>query len=135
MKKSILILSIFLAISTVLKSQEKIKSTEVTTETAPVMTFNKTTHDYGTIKRQSDGKALFLLTNTGKEPLILSKPRSSCGCTVPEWPQEPIMPGQSDTITLTYETKKVGNINKQVTIISNAINSPIVLRITGKVEE
>ena len=106
-----------------------------TNETAPVMTFEKTLHDYGTIKKSSDGSYDFVFTNTGKEPLILSKPRSNCGCTVPDWPQQPIMPGQTSQIKVTYNTNIVGQINKQVTVISNAINSPIVLQIKGAVTE
>lgn len=104
-------------------------------DTSPVITFEKTVHDYGVIKKDSDGKCFFKFTNTGKEPLILSRPRSNCGCTVPDWPQQPIMPGQSNIITVTYDTSKPGPINKQVTIISNAANSPVVLQITGSVVE
>lgn len=104
-------------------------------ETAPVMSFEKTVHDYGTINKNADGKCEFKFTNTGREPLILSKPRSNCGCTVPDWPQEPIMPGQSNKIVVTYDTSKPGPINKQVTVISNAVNSPVVLQIKGMVTE
>jgi len=104
-------------------------------ETVAVMTFTETVHDYGTIKKDSDGSYEFKFTNTGNEPLILSKPRSNCGCTVPEWPQEPIMPGQSNVIKVTYNTKILGPINKQVTILSNASNSPVVLQIKGNVTE
>ncbi len=111
------------------------KAQTATTETAPVITFVKTVHDYGTIKKGSDGSYDFVFTNTGKEPLMLSKPRSNCGCTVPDWPKEPIMPGQSNKIKVTYNTALVGPINKQVTIISNAINSPVVLQIKGTVVE
>ncbi len=105
------------------------------TETGPVMSFEKTVHDYGTIKKGSDGSYDFVFKNSGKEPLILSRPRSNCGCTVPEWPQEPIMPGQSNKIKVTYNTNLVGPINKQVTVISNAANSPVVLQIKGAVTE
>ncbi len=104
-------------------------------DTAPVITFEKTTHDYGTIKKGADGTYEFVFKNTGKEPLILSKPRSNCGCTVPDWPQEPIMPGQSNKIKVTYNTNLIGVFNKQVTIISNASNSPVVLQIKGTVQE
>lgn len=100
---------------------------------APVITFKKTVHDYGELNQGDNGKCEFKFTNTGKEPLILSKPKSSCGCTVPEWPKQPILPGQSDVITVTYNTNRLGNINKSVTIFSNASNSRVVLRIKGKV--
>jgi hypothetical protein len=129
MKKIGLLFLLVFAISLAGKAQT------ATNETAPVMSFEKTVHDYGTIKKGSEGSYDFVFTNTGKEPLILSKPRSNCGCTVPDWPQEPIMPGQSNKIKVTYNTALVGPINKQVTIISNASNSPIVLQIKGAVVE
>jgi hypothetical protein len=101
---------------------------------APEITFDKLVHDYGTVPFGGDGVCTFKFTNTGKEPLILQQPQSSCGCTVPTWPKEPVLPGQSNEIQVTYNTKKAGPINKTVTVRSNAKNNTIVLRITGKVE-
>jgi hypothetical protein len=101
---------------------------------APEITFEKTVHDYGTVAYGGDGVSTFKFTNTGKEPLILQQPQSSCGCTVPSWPKEPILPGESNEIKVTYNTKKVGPINKTVTIRSNAKNNTVVLSIKGKVE-
>jgi hypothetical protein len=102
---------------------------------APEITFEKTTHDYGTVVYGGDGTCFFKFTNTGKEPLILQQPQSSCGCTVPTWPKEPVLPGESNEIKVTYNTKKVGPINKTVTVRSNAKNNTVVLRIAGKVEQ
>ena len=101
---------------------------------APEITFDKTVHDYGTIPFGGDGVCIFKFTNTGKEPLILQQPQSSCGCTVPTWPKEPVLPGASSEIQVTYNTKKAGPINKTVTVRSNAKTNTVVLRITGKVE-
>ena len=100
---------------------------------APEIKFEKVVHDYGTIVKESDGTCEFKFTNTGKEPLILSKPISSCGCTVPTWPQEPILPGKSDVIKVTYNTRNIGPINKSVTVYSNAKTNRVVLRIKGRV--
>jgi hypothetical protein len=100
---------------------------------APEISFDKVVHDYGTIYQGADGTCEFKFTNTGKEPLILSKPQSSCGCTVPTWPQEPILPGKSDVIKVTYATHNIGPINKTVTVTSNAKTSRIVLSIKGSV--
>ncbi|MDD2963856.1 MAG: DUF1573 domain-containing protein [Bacteroidales bacterium] len=110
---------------------------------APVMTFDKKlvdqsgsiVWDYGTIQKDGDGNSYFSFVNTGKEPLILSDVRSSCGCTVPKWPREPILPGHADTIKVRYDTKRLGIINKTITVMSNANNSPIILRIKGKIVE
>ena len=100
---------------------------------APEISFDKTVHDYGTVPYQGDGKCEFKFTNTGKEPLILTNVRSSCGCTVPKWPREPILPGQSDVINVEYKTNRIGKINKTITVQSNAKTSSLVLRIQGQV--
>jgi hypothetical protein len=96
--------------------------------------FKKDTHDYGDIKYGADGACTFEFKNTGNAPLIISNAQGSCGCTVPEWPKEPINPGQTGKITVKYDTKRPGAINKSVTITSNAGNEPTkVLRIKGNV--
>ncbi len=109
-------------------------SKDLPTTNGPEITFNKTVHDYGEIFVGSDGNSTFVFTNTGNEPLVLSRPRSSCGCTVPSWPRQPILPGESDSITVTYNTANPGRINRNVTITSNARNTnSVLLRITGNV--
>jgi hypothetical protein len=65
--------------------------------------------------------------------LIVQKPVSSCGCTVPSWPQEPVLPGKSDVVKVTYSTHNVGPINKTITVTSNAKTSRVVLSIKGNV--
>ncbi len=100
---------------------------------APEIQFEKTVHDYGQVVQGGDGTCEFKFTNIGKEPLILSRPTSSCGCTVPSWPQEPILPGKSDVIKVTYNTNNVGTINKTVTVNSNAKTARVVLQIKGQV--
>jgi len=107
--------------------------TQITNPNSPDISFEKTVHDYGTITQGSDGTCEFRFTNTGKEPLILSKPASSCGCTVPTWPQEPILPGKGDVIKVTYNTNNVGPINKTVTVLSNAKTNKVILSIKGTV--
>jgi len=95
--------------------------------------FDKTVHDYGTIVQNADGNCEFKFTNKGKEPLVLSNVSSSCGCTVPVWPREPIAPGKSASIKVKYDTNRVGLINKSITVSSNAANNPVVLQIKGNV--
>lgn len=102
---------------------------------APVINFEKTTHDYGTVVKGGDGTCEFKFKNTGIEPLILSNVTSSCGCTVPEWPREPILKGKSNTIKVKYDTNRVGPINKTVTVLSNGTNSSIQLHIIGTVTD
>ncbi|MCH8553884.1 MAG: DUF1573 domain-containing protein [Schleiferiaceae bacterium] len=101
---------------------------------APEITFESTVIDYGTIMQNADGAREFVFTNTGNEPLIITSARSSCGCTVPTPPREPIAPGESSTIKVIYDTKRVGPIMKTVTVESNAKSGKKVLTIKGKVE-
>jgi len=101
----------------------------------PQIKLDKETHDYGTIEQGGNGECTFTITNTGTAPLIISLCKGSCGCTVPTCPKEPIAPGASATITVRYDTKRVGPINKSVTITSNATNEPRkVVRIKGNVK-
>jgi len=96
--------------------------------------FEKEVHDYGKIEQHGNGECEFVFTNTGNEPLIISKAKGSCGCTVPVWPKDPIAPGASSSIKVKYDTKRIGLINKTITITSNASNAPnAVIRIKGEI--
>jgi hypothetical protein len=132
MKRTILSFLVLLGTFSFINAQNP-KKEKVKNPNAPIISFEKTVHNYGTIYHNSDGTCEFKFINTGKEPLILSRPKSSCGCTVPTWPKQPILPGKSNVIKVTYSTTRVGPINKNVTIYSNASNSPVVLKIKGKV--
>jgi hypothetical protein len=96
--------------------------------------FETTEHDFGTIPEKGDGTFAFVFKNTGKEPLILKNVRSSCGCTIPEWPKEPIKRGNKGTIKVSYNTRITGSFHKDITVYSNAEGDPVVLKIKGKVE-
>jgi len=75
--------------------------------------------DYGSLKKGANGLKKVEIKNDGDKPLIISQVKSTCGCTIPEWPKTPIMPGKSNFITIEYDTKKVGPINKMIEIFSN----------------
>ncbi|MBD3638407.1 MAG: DUF1573 domain-containing protein [Crocinitomicaceae bacterium] len=108
---------------------------EVEQKDGPKISVDKEVHDYGTIDQGGNGECVFIVTNTGTEPLILSRCKGSCGCTVPTCPQEPIAPGASAKIKVKYDTNRVGPINKSVTITSNAVNEPNkIVRIKGNVK-
>ncbi len=99
------------------------------------ITFTKEVHDYGTIENGANGQCTFDFKNTGNAPLIIANAVGSCGCTVPTWPKEPIAPGAKASITVKYDTKRTGSINKSITITSNATNEPTkVLNIKGEVK-
>ncbi len=97
--------------------------------------FKKEIHDYGNIKFEADAVTTFEFTNTGTEPLVIANAKPSCGCTIPEWPKEPIAPGDKGFITVKYNaTNKEGGFAKSITIVSNAVNEPTKsLRIKGTV--
>jgi Protein of unknown function (DUF1573) len=96
---------------------------------------DKEMHDYGSIENGANGTCEFTITNTGTEDLIVENAKGSCGCTVPDWPKAPIKPGKSAVMSVKYDTKRTGPINKSVTITCNASNAPTtVVRIKGDVK-
>ncbi len=109
-------------------NQEKAEKVE-----GPGIKFEKTVHDYGTIEQGANGNCEFVFENNGTEPLILSDVRSSCGCTVPSWPREPIMPGKKSSIKVHYDTNRIGGISKSITVSTNGNPDRVVLSIRGTV--
>ncbi len=82
--------------------------------------FEKETIDYGNIAQGSDGKRVFKFTNTGDAPLKINRTSASCGCTVPSTPKQPIPPGESGEISVSYDTNRLGSFSKSITVYSNA---------------
>ena len=130
MKKLLSVLCLLFAISYNVMSQQ-----ETDSDNGPQISFEKISHDFGKIPYNGNGTYEFRFKNIGNEPLILSQPKSSCGCTVPEWPKKPILPGETDVIRVTYKnTNRPGNFNKYVTIFSNSKkDADIKLYIRGTV--
>lgn len=89
----------------------------------PVITVESDSYDFGTIEEGANGDCEFVIKNTGNETLIISLCKGSCGCTVPQCPEEPIPPGGTAVIKVHYNTNKLGPITKKVMITSNAVNS------------
>jgi hypothetical protein len=100
----------------------------------PVMTFEVTTVDYGTIEKGADPIRKFKFTNTGNEPLIIKSAKGSCGCTVPTYPKEPIMPGESNVVEVRYDTQRVGMFTETVTLATNETTDTPTLTIKGEVK-
>ena len=101
----------------------------------PVLSFEKTEIDYGTIAQNSDPLRKFKFKNTGTEPLVIKSAQGSCGCTVPSYKKEPIMPGESSEIEVRYATDRIGAFTKTVTLTTNEGDQPRVLTIKGNVLE
>ncbi len=98
------------------------------------LNFKQEKHDFGTIKEGDVAVYNFEFTNTGKTPVVISNVQPSCGCTIPQWPKQPIQPGKTGTVTASYSSKgRVGNFNKTITVINNGEVSQIVLSIQGSV--
>jgi len=99
----------------------------------PKMTFDEVLVTRDSIPRGGDGLFEYHFTNTGNLPLIINRVNSSCGCLVPSYDREPIMPGEKGVIKGHYDTKRIGPINKSLTIRSNAEHPVIVVRLKGSV--
>ena len=107
--------------------------TEAPSTSSPVMEFESMEVDYGVIQQNAEPYREFHFTNTGDAPLIISNAKGSCGCTVPEWPKEPVQPGESNVIKVRYATNRIGKFNKTVTLTTNDAEGQHVLRISGEV--
>lgn len=91
--------------------------------------------NYGKIDKGSNGTREFYFTNNGNAPLLVQNAQGSCGCTVPTWPKEPIMPGERSKISVKYDTQRVGAFTKYVTLTTNSTsNTATQLKIFGDVK-
>ncbi len=106
---------------------------------ATVLSFDQDMHDYGDIYQDTKNEHIFTFTNTGEEPLVISNAVGSCGCTVPEYPKEPVAPGEKGEIKVVFSSgKKEGAQTKNVTITANTDPKQTKLTIKAnvlKVEE
>ncbi len=92
-------------------------------------------HNFGKVKQNSENTYVFKFTNAGKEPLVISNAQGSCGCTVPEYPKEPIAPGASSQIKVVYKPgMQQGNQAKTVTVTANTEPAQTILRINADVQ-
>lgn len=111
-------------------------STAAYSQAGPKIQFKSDTIDYGNVSKGDDnGIRTFEFTNTGDAPLIIKDVKSTCGCTVPSWPKDPVLPGKSQKIEVKYNMKP-GPIRKTITVQSNAVNYPdgvVPLKIKGNV--
>jgi len=95
--------------------------------------FKTTEIDYGELKYNGNGNCTFEFTNSGNTPLVIQYVKTSCGCTVPEWPNKLIKPGKTSGIKINYDTKHPGTFYKTITVYYNGKNSPVTLFIKGSV--
>lgn len=124
--KLILLMCLFSLTTTQSQNLETAKKTAT-------LDFETEVLDYGTIIQNSDGLRIFTFTNTGNAPLIISEVKTSCGCTVPTYSKEAILPGEAGEIKIKYDTKRLGSFTKTVTVLSNANLTRKTLKIKGTI--
>ncbi len=141
MKKTTLTLSLFLCIAFANAQDNKMSApatnlpASAVDKNAPDLKFDIETYDFGTIKQGDKVTHDFDFVNTGKEPLVISQATGSCGCTVPQWPKEPVTKGSKSTIHVEFNsTGKMGMQDKTVTITSNSKSGQKILHLKGNVE-
>jgi hypothetical protein len=89
-------------------------------ESFPIITFLNRTIDYDTIERYSNGHRTFTFYNTGTAPLIVSRVKSGCSCTVASFTKDTLLPGERGQISAKYNTKKPGKFERELVVYSNA---------------
>lgn len=96
----------------------------------PVMTFENREHDFGTIQSGQPQETTFRFTNTGNAPLIITDAKSSCGCTVPEYPKNtPIAPGETGELLVKFNGSGQNQVIKTITVTANTEKNTEILRI------
>lgn len=95
----------------------------------PVMTFEKSEHDFGTIEQGTPQETIFKFTNTGNAPLIITDAKSTCGCTVPDPPKEPIAPGETGELLVKFNGSGQNQVTKTITVTANTAKGSEILRI------
>ncbi len=98
-----------------------------------ILKFKTEVINYGTITQNAEGKRIFTFTNTGDAPLLITKVKTSCGCTVPSYSKAPIQPGDQGELEIKYDTKRLGAFTKTITVISNAEGGNKILKIKGNI--
>lgn len=121
------------AIADIIRNPVSVDNT-VDTNLVAAFTFEEDIHNFGEIDQGGIAKHTFKFVNTGKVPLIISDVRSTCGCTVADYPKEAIAPGASGEIPVTFDTKKKsGRQSKPITITANTYPGKSVLYLEGVV--
>ena len=115
-------------------AENGVDASDVSTTGTPAFSFIEENHDFGQIAEGTLAEYDFEFTNTGDAPLIITNAQGSCGCTVPNWPREPIAPGATEKIHVSFNSSgRVGNQQKTVTLNANTVPNTKVLRISAQV--
>jgi hypothetical protein len=135
--KVILLTISMLTLGLTLNAQEAEKNKDAKAETKKdekkLITFSTELIERSSVPYDSQELFIFEFKNTGKTPLLIQNVQASCGCTTPSKPEEPIQPGKKGEIKVKYDTKRVGDFHKTITVTTNVQTEPIILTIKGKV--
>ena len=108
---------------------------DATASDFPVITFDKTEHDFGEIEAKTQVETVFRYTNSGNAPLVITNIKSSCGCTVPQdWSKEPLPPGESGEFTVKFNGSGKNKVSKTVTITANTETGKETVKISAFVK-
>jgi len=121
-----------------LSQQESPEESEMLKEaqSKPLTTvaFSETDHNFGDIKKGEKVEHVYEVTNTGTNPLIISNVKPGCGCTVPDYTKEPILPGQKGKITLHFDSTNFdGTVNKVADVFANVEKAPVKLTFSANI--
>ncbi|WP_369047558.1 DUF1573 domain-containing protein [Tenacibaculum sp. UWU-22] len=101
---------------------------------SPVVSFDKTEYNFGTVKEGDIVTTSFKVTNTGKSDLVITRATATCGCTIPTWPREPIAPGESGELKVRFNTRgKKNRQSKTVTLYTNTASGREYVKLSGMV--
>ena len=103
------------SVSSFAQDYQKAAKAEISKPGEPV-SFDKTTHSFGELEKGAPATASFTIKNNKTEPLIIVHVSASCGCTAPSYPKEPIPPGKTGVIKLTYDSKRIGPFKKSAQV-------------------
>lgn len=110
------------------------KSADGTTGSLPEIKFEEETHDFGRITQGEKVSFDFKFKNTGKANLIISSANGSCGCTIPQYPQKPILPGEEASVNVVFASEgKSGMVEKSVTLVTNCEPSTKIIYIKANI--
>ena len=121
-------------LSTYLVKNNQTISNKKMTLTQPIAEILESEYDFGDINQGEKATHNYKIKNIGNADLLISSAKGSCGCTVPEWPKDPIKPGDQANIKVTFDSKgKTGKQSKRVTLMTNAIPNVKILTIKGNI--
>lgn len=112
-----------------------VATTPASTSPTTTIAFSESDFKFGKIKKGDKVEHVYEVTNTGTNPLVISEVKPACGCTVPDYTKDPILPGQKGKITLKFDSSSFdGMVNKQAEVFANVEKSPIVLSFSAEIQ-